>query len=302
MTRLTSVLATGLLTSALLLLSDGSANATPAGEIEDNTAHGLWVWKSPSVLAVRRGAETLRDFCTAEGINEVYVGFPASGDGSVESQMAHLIDLLHRSNIRAEALLSSEDADEPGRHREALLGRVREVIDFNRRHSADRFDGIHLDIEPQQRPENKGSGNLRFLPGLVDTYRAVRTEAEGARLTVNADIQIKLLKGNRAERKMLLESLPRLTLMLYELNSPADGSSIEEQTHKLLAASRNLMDMAYAGLAGPDLASLTVALRTPDYGPMIPQMLKALDEAHRGNLRYRGWARHSYNDTLTPPR
>ena len=49
----------------------------------------------------------------------------------------------------------------------------RESWNFNRRHSGERFDGIHLDIEPQQRPENKGPGNLRFLPGLADAYRAV---------------------------------------------------------------------------------------------------------------------------------
>ena len=41
---------------------------------------------------------------------------------------------------------------------------------FNQKHPGERFDGIHLDIEPQQRPENKGSGNLGFLAGLVNAY------------------------------------------------------------------------------------------------------------------------------------
>jgi hypothetical protein len=30
----------------------------------------------------------------------------------------------------------------------------------------------------------------------------------------------------------------------------------------------------------------------------LPAMLKALDEANSGNPRYRGSARHSYNDVL----
>ena len=75
----------------------------------------------------------------------------------------------------------------------ANIQRVRAVVEFNRGHT-ERFDGIHLDIEPQQRPENKGPGNLVFLPGLVEAYREVRALAEPAQLTVNADIQNKLLK------------------------------------------------------------------------------------------------------------
>ena len=35
--------------------------------------HGLWVWKSPTVLEAPGGAEALRDFCKSQGINEVYV-------------------------------------------------------------------------------------------------------------------------------------------------------------------------------------------------------------------------------------
>ena len=184
------------------------------------------------------------------------------------------------------------------KHREKLLEHVRGITQFNQRHPSDRFDGIYLDIEPQQRPENKGPGNLRFLPGLVDAYGAVRAQAERAKLTVNADIQNKLLKGNLRDRRMLLSSLPRLTLMLYELSSPDDGQSAEKKTEKLRAASQKFLKMAYEGLEGPNLAKIVIGLRTPDYGSTLPSMLKSLDQAYRDNPHYRGWARHSYNDTL----
>jgi hypothetical protein len=178
------------------------------------------------------------------------------------------------------------------------LDHVRGVVQFNRNHPTDRFDGIHLDIEPQQRPENKGPGNLGFLPGLVDAYRAVRAQSERARLTVNADIQNKLLKGNLAQRRMLLSSLPRFTLMLYELSSPKDGESAELKREKLRAASRKFLAMAYDGLSDSNLAKTAIALRTPDYGGLLPQMLKTLDDANHANPHYQGWARHSYNDSL----
>jgi hypothetical protein len=258
--------------------------------------HGLWVWKSPTVLEAPQGAEMLRDFCRAQGINEVYVSVSARSEASEDSQLAHLIGLLHRANIRGEALLSSADADEAGKHREKLLEHVREIVQFNQRHPADRFDGIHLDIEPQQRPENKGPGNLRFLPGLVDAFREVRKVAEQAHLTVNADIQNKLLKGDLGERRMLLAALPRLTLMLYELSSPGDGDSAEKKAEKLRSSSQKFLDMAYEGLGDANVAKMIIALRTPDYGDLLPEMLKTLDEAHRTNPHYLGWARHAYGD------
>jgi hypothetical protein len=260
--------------------------------------HGLWVWKGAEVLEAPRGAERLRDFCKAGGIGEVYVAVFSHGDLADSATLAASIEVLHRADLRIEALLSSTDADEPGKHREKLLERIRAIVRFDQERPRSRFDGIHLDIEPQQRPENKGPGNLRFLPGLVATFRAARALTDGAHLTVNADIQNKLLKGTASERRSLLESLPRLTLMLYELSSPSDGSSSAQKEQKLRAASHAFLDLAYQGLGGPDVARLAIGLRTPDYGRLLPQMLAALDDANDTNPHYLGWARHSYNDTL----
>jgi hypothetical protein len=260
--------------------------------------HGLWVWKSPTVLDAPRGAENLLAFCESERINEVYVSISERSEAAEEKELTHLIGLLHRSHIRVEALLSSADADEPGKHRDTLLRHVDGIVQFNRRHAGERFDGIHLDIEPQQRPENKGPGNLRFVPGLADAYRAVRAVAELAGMTVNADIQNKLLKGDLEERKMLLTAMPRVTLMMYELSSSGDGDSAEQKADKVVKASQKFLDMAYDGLSERGVAKMTIALRTPDYGHLLPQMLKKLDDANLTNPHYLGWARHSYNDWL----
>ena len=260
--------------------------------------HGLWVWKTPSVLAAPHAADTLRDFCRAQHINEVYVSFTAvvKAGPSAENQLAGLIRMLHKSNIHVEALLSSTDADEPGKPRDKLLGHIRDVIAFNQSHAGDPFDGIHLDIEPQQRPENKGPGNLNFLPGLVDAYRAARRLAGSAHLDVNADIQKKLLEGSSDQRRSLLSSLPRITLMLYELSSPTDGESPAQKEEKLRKESGKYMDMAYEGLTGSNLAKMAIGLRTPDYEQLMPKMLATVDEALGSNPHYLGWAWHSYND------
>lgn len=266
----------------------------------DNRApvHGLWVWETLTLLTAPRSTETLLDFCRSNAISEVYVSVSKLKDRSAETQFADLIAQMHQGNIRVEALIGSTNADEPGPAREKLLEEVREVLEFGQPPRTDGFDGIHLDIEPQQRPENHGPQNLGFLPGLVETYRAVRQIAEPARLPIDADIPVKVLNTDPAQRQLLLSALPRFTLMLYELSNPADGESPDEKVQKLRAAGMRWLQTAYKGLDSPDLGQMSIGLRTPDYGNLLPRMLQTLDEANGANPHYLGWARHSYNDYL----
>src|ERR1700734_347929 len=101
-------------------------------------AHGLWVWKSPTVLGAPNGAQALRDFCVSAGVTEIYVSVSASSFAAEEGQLAGLIALLHGANIRVEALLSSTDADETGKHRDTLLSHVQGIVAFNQKHTSDR--------------------------------------------------------------------------------------------------------------------------------------------------------------------
>ena len=266
---------------------------------QETLVHGLWVWKTPSVLAAPNSGEALRDFCRAQTVNEVYLSFsPDKAYASEENEVVTLIALLHRSGIRVEALLSSVNADQPGPHRDKLIDHVRAVLTFNREHPRSGFDGVHLDVEPQQRPENKVPGNLVFLPDLLETYRQVRVLAVQNRITVNADIPNKFLKGDLGQRQALMSALPRLTLMLYELSSPGDGESTAAQADKLRQASEKFLTMAYDGLSGTQLARMAIGLRTPDYESQLPNMLKTLQQASSGNPHYLGWAWHSYNDAV----
>jgi hypothetical protein len=274
--------------------------AFPASRAQQTAfKHGLWVWKGPTILQTQSNVDALRNFCQANQINEVYISVSQRGEMMPSANMIRVVKVLHKSDIKVEALLSSENADEGGKHLEKLLGEVQTIVRFNQQNSANRFDGIHLDIEPQQRPENKGPGNLRFLPGLTQAYRAIRDVAEPAEMSVNADIQNKLLKGDAEQRKLLLSALPQFTLMMYELSSPNDADDASKQTAKVRDASKKFLDMAYDGLSGQRLSKMVIGLRTPDYEGRLPTMLSALDESNQSNPHYAGWARHSYNDTLT---
>lgn len=272
--------------------------ASAGGRDRSAPVHGLWVWKADAVLHAAQAARGLLAFCRAETINEVYLSMSPQEMKSDDKAIGHLIEQLHGANISVEALVSSTTADMGGKARANLMEHVRAVLRFDELHGDERFDGIHIDIEPQQRPENKGEGNLQFLPGLIDTYHEVRVLAEPRGLTLDADIQGKLLKGDLAQRRSLLGALPRLTLMMYELTTPIDGKSAEEKAAQVRDASHTFLAHAYQGLSDPGLARLTVALRTADYGKLLPQMLQALDAANAANPHYLGWARHSYNDVV----
>jgi hypothetical protein len=261
--------------------------------LADGPVHGMWVWKTASVLETPGSAEALRDFCKSADVNEVYVSF--SSKEGMEARLVNLIAVLHRADVRAEALFGNADGDKPGKPRDALLELVRGVVAFNDRHPKERFDGIHLDVEPHQREENKGVGNLRFLPDLIETFRAARGIAEPAGMNLNVDVPNKVLKADAEQRKALLKSTPRVTLMLYELSKPGDPKAAE----KVRRASERYLAMTYEALENePGLATLAIALRTPDYEKRLPEMLKGLDEAYAQNPHYLGWARHSYNDAV----
>jgi hypothetical protein len=265
----------------------------------DEHVHGLWVWKTSSVLETPGSAQRLCDFCKAKGINEVYLSVVAVRSEADDAKLAELNGLLDKANIRPEALLGSIDADKAGKPRDAFLEHVRAVVTFNQKHPKERFDGVHLDIEPHQREENKGAGNLQYLPGMIETYRAVRAIAGPAEMSVNADIANKVLKADVEQRRAMFMSVHRITLMLYELSSPDDGKSTPAKMEKLKKMSQKYMEMAYDGIGdAPRLAKMGIGLRTPDYGELLPDMLKSLDEARPGNAHYLGWARHSYNDVV----
>ena len=87
----------GMLLAALCVALAPSA-AEDAGPV-----HGLWVWKTASVLTAPRSADRLRDFCRANGIREVYLSFSRDADAA---RVGDVVAVLHRAAIRVEALLS----------------------------------------------------------------------------------------------------------------------------------------------------------------------------------------------------
>src|SRR5580698_10234184 len=58
--------------------SCASSSAQAAGQMSAQV-HGLWVWKGPVIAQDARGQQALRDFCTAQGVNEIYISVSSHG-------------------------------------------------------------------------------------------------------------------------------------------------------------------------------------------------------------------------------
>ncbi len=295
------------LTRAVALLAAMASAALPAAGREATSpvsapprstpVHGMWIWNSSTVLQMPQAPLAIRNFCASEGINEIYVTVSRHYSALEALRLGELIGQMHQAGIRVEALIWSTDADEPGAPRTHLLDRVQSILQFNREHWAARFDGVHLAVEPQQRDENRGADNIGYLPGLIETYRAARRLTDRAGVTLNADIPPQLLRAALLQRRALLSSMSRLTLLLYD-DTVGDAAAPAPTLERLREISGRLLESAYAGLDGERLARMLLALRASDYGSQLPQMLLALDQTYAGDPHYLGWARQSYNDAL----
>ncbi len=300
------ILSANLLGYTLLVAGCSSAafvNGAPSSGSSTGSSssiHGLWVYNGNTVAATSSATDTLRDFAVSQHINTVYISaLPTSGTPQLNSQISNLISVLHQSKISVEALIGSSTADEPGAPRNALLATVQNVVQFDQQFSTTQFDGIHLDIEPQQRPENSGVNAIQFLPNLIETYREANALAVPANLVVDADIPIEVLRASADQRQALFTVLPRLTLMLYGVTSQSSGLSTQQQVTAIEQASQNYLNTAYGGLSGNNLATLAIGLNTADYGyDLMPTVLSAVDQSNAANAHYPGWSRYSYTDFL----
>ena len=131
------------------------------------------------------------------------------------------------------------------------------------------------------------------------TIPTASTVAEGRKLAENLmEVMSALLAVIERETELVRAGKIREAMAL----EPKKTDLSRRYVHALayLKASQKFLDMAYEGLNGLGVAKMAIALRTPDYGDLLPQMLKNLDDGNLTNPHYLGWARHSYGDWLNP--
>lgn len=240
-------------------------------------AHGLWVWRTAHHL--ERGDAALVATCRAASVDEVYLAVDARV--LVDARLPLLVTRLHDAGIRVEALMGDATW-----YRTEARPRMHALIDAvgaydEKAPDAARFDGVHLDIEPHQLRENKGTRT--YLPALAATLREARVRSDGLGLTTAADLPRFAIEDAPELRAAFTAAVPRIFLMLYELR--------DRSTERLLRAARATADLAFPG--GESKGTLVIGVSVDDYdGAELGSRLAALDAGRPGGAHYGGWAIH----------
>jgi len=208
---------------------------------------GIWWWTSPDhawgteqVLGNPTKEGAVIQFLQSWNVGRVYCCF--SDQTQTKPALIYAWnERVHAAGMTSQLLLSENTWIFLGnRSNLSSVHLQRELIDFNASaaNSRQRFDGLHLDIEPHGLPEWKTmspAGRKRLLLLLRDTFRDVRfyLDESGAKgIPIYADLPVWFDQiGNQvgwesaAERDGwfadISRSLAGISLMAYERNSAA---------------------------------------------------------------------------------
>ncbi len=258
--------------------------------VSASTCHprGLYAWSSDAVLAnlTIHAVRPITSLDGAEGITRLLLSLSAPDLKRYQQNVAPLraaLDSAHERGLMVELLLG-----EPSwlllAHRDELLSIVQDL-------RALPFDGLHLDIEPDQLA-GAGEAAVSLLPGVIETALAVRRvspwrveislhprylDAQLGSTTLggalsDAEIAVTLMTYVANPERViqivrpLLERYPRLTVHVAlslesSLNAEESlyGYSADERARRISAIE--------AGLQTPNFAGLTFQPSAPGISP-----------------------------------
>ena len=218
----------------------------------------IWVWDTKSIISNGQGKSQFVDFLVQHNFTEVFLAIPyepgaAAQSGSLpitHGALDSLIGALHSRSIRVDALLGDKNFALPEWHR-YVVGTVRNVERFNSTaHDSERFDGVHLDVEPYLLPGFNGPRHQEFLDDYLVMLSEVRDQAHSSRLTLGADIPfwysepdefthtvstVRIQGAEQPVYQRILDLVDNVAVMSYRtISSGTDGvvaHSLDEMTY-----------------------------------------------------------------------
>jgi outer membrane protein TolC len=246
---------------------------------------GLYAWSSDSVLAnlTIHATRPVPSPDGAEGITRLLLSFSAPELKRYQQDAAPLraaLDSAHERGLVVELLLGEPSWLLPA-HRDELLTIVQDL-------RALPFDGLHLDIEPDQLAST-GESPDSLLMGLIETAQAVRRvspwrveislhprylDAQLGSTTLggalsDADIAVTLMTYVANPERViqiarpLLERYPRLTVHVALSLESSLGAEESLYTYSAEERARRISAIE-AGLQTPNFAGLTFQPNAPD--------------------------------------
>ncbi|HXE89739.1 MAG TPA: hypothetical protein VNK82_02120 [Terriglobales bacterium] len=283
----------GILLGVLLV---GVAWAADAPRLAPKGRRALWIW-NPTFLENGDDFGELLKFTRKRRVQTLFLYASTRRLEAKPEVYRKFLERAHRANLVVHALNGSpewtlrEERSEP----RAFLNAV---FTFNRAsRAAERFDAVHLDVEPQslRRWTSPGSEDIRrnLAEQYLDLLKWARrkTSDEGLRLAVDIPVVFATIQ---------LESRPLLAEVMEQVDEVAVMAYLDN-TAEVLAGSRVPMEHAtrmgkgvWVGLSA-DPEHLPRAKPGKKLEPALEKLAREVERSLAGRTAFRGVAIHDYD-------
>ena len=266
----------------------------------------MWVYRTEALLASKAEQEALLSFCKDRQIADLFwqIHHDRSQSHSLKNAKAihAFLQSAHEQAIRVHAL-DGDPADTFIRNHERVMAKVEAVITFNQ--GGERFDGLHLDIEPHALPDWKklsDSEKAEWLTQLVTIHGRVAARAHAVKpaLVYGVDIVFWLGKTHRDGSRVypvtyrgvtkdaaahLLDFVDNVGVMSYR-GSAEGPNGLIAITAKTIEQADHSHGRAYVGVKMADIGGKNESF----YGKTESQMMSELAKVERAFAVHRGYA------------
>ena len=265
------------MTGAVLLL----ATSAPAATI----ARATWLWNNSVVDSAARRDDVLR-FCGDRRIDTIFLYAPADHLQDRAAEFRAFLAAAHARRMQVEALGGESGWVWEREKLSAFLAAVRAFNDAGK--SDERFDGVHLDIEPYDTPQWKqdpDTGGKAYL----ETLEAARAEAGDMKLA--ADVPPWFGEIATPEGTLLsgaIERVDEVGLMAYTDQTKGLVAEVEPAI-AFAAQQKKRVWIGVSAQAYDTDMNPGAALK-----PQVERVVKRAEKLFQGSPGLRGVAIHDY--------
>ena len=261
-----------------------AAQLPVSGEAAAATNRAMWVWGKD--LLDRAGeADFLLDFAEARGIGTLFLSASTARIAGGADAFRGFLARAHERGISVEAL-GGEAAWATPEGRASADAFVDAVIAFNAAgKERERFDAVHLDVEPHTLDAWKGAGRAAIVEGYVGLLQRACERTGKAALRLSADVPVQFAKVEYGEGTLSDAVATRTDAVAVMAYGPGPGA-LTRATQGQVEAAERAGKRVWVGLSA-DTKDL------PPAAEGLPREMALEGLADEAFAAYRNW--HSFS-------
>jgi hypothetical protein len=214
----------GWLVSTLLCLTIGlaSSGSPMLPKIPRNSGkvpgRALWVW-NPAFLENEAKSGSFLDFVCSRHISTLFLFVSSKRFEGMEGGHRAFLRLAHARGLRVDAMNGEPEWLYPERQAKPATF-IDQIIRFNSTHAPDeRFDGIHLDVEPQALMDWKKGKRGKIIRQYLEFLNWCRGKAQSGGVSLAVDIPVgfeRIKVGSTNLAFKVTDLVDEIALMAYQ--------------------------------------------------------------------------------------